>query len=133
MKTLKKFFLITDSGFILYWLITLLHLIPEEYLFKDYHNSILVAWNWSFLPLDFLISFTGLLSLFLYKVRSNNWKPIALISLVFTFCSGLQAISFWIIRWDFDLIWWVPNLFLLVYPVFFIPQLISNKVGGTFE
>jgi hypothetical protein len=45
---------------------------------------------------------------------------MALISLVLTFCSGLQAIAFWILRADFDLSWWIPNLFLMIYPIFFI-------------
>ncbi len=36
IRTLKPFFLVVDIGFILYWTVTLLHLIPEAYLFKDY-------------------------------------------------------------------------------------------------
>ena len=59
MNRLKYFFLITDVGFVIYWLITIFHIIPQEYLFKDYEDSILVAWNWSF-TLDLLISLTGL-------------------------------------------------------------------------
>jgi len=39
----------------------LAHVIPESYLFKDYDNPILQAWNWSFLPLDLCISFTDLI------------------------------------------------------------------------
>ncbi|WP_017721452.1 YvaD family protein [Kamptonema formosum] len=129
MKRLKNFFLVTDIGFILYWLITLFHLLPESYLFKDYNNPILVAWNWSFLPLDLLISATGFFSLFLYTKGRKNWDRVALVSLILTFCSGLQAISFWTLRADFDLNWWLPNLFLLLYPMFFIPRFISNKIG----
>lgn len=125
-KFLKLFFLITDSGFILYWFITICHLLPPEYLFRDYYNPILVAWNWSFLPLDLLISLTGFLSLYFIKNKKKS-KKLALISLVLTFCSGLQAITFWIIREDFDLTWWLPNLFLLIYPLFFIPYLINDK------
>jgi hypothetical protein len=124
MKSLKIFFLITDIGFIIYWLITILGLIPAEYLFQDYSNPILVAWNWSFLPLDLLISATGLTALYLYVKSNPNWQMLALISLVLTFCSGLQAIAFWIIRADFDLVWWLPNLYLLIYPLFFIPRLL---------
>ena len=48
MKTLKPFFWFTDIAFIVYWLITALHLIPPEFLFQDYTNPILRAWNWSF-------------------------------------------------------------------------------------
>ena len=115
MKWLKYLFLVVDIGFIIYWLITLLKVIPSDYLFKDYQNPILVAWNWSFLPLDLFISGTGLASLWLWKADNQSWRPLALISLVLTFCSGLQAITFWFLRHDFDISWWIPNLFLLIY------------------
>ncbi|MBU7592546.1 hypothetical protein FVO58_08315 [Metabacillus halosaccharovorans] len=110
----------------IYWIVTLLHIIPNEYLFKDYNNPILSAWNWSFLPLDLLISFTGLTSLYAYKKGNPNWIKLALISLVLTSCSGLQAIAFWTLRSDFDLSWWIPNLYLLIYPLFFIPKFFKN-------
>lgn len=133
MKSLKIFFLITDIGFIMYWGITLLHLIPAEYLFKDYTNPLIVAWNWSFLPLDLLISATGLSSLYLYKKSNANWQPLALISLVLTFCSGFQAIVFWLIRLDFDIAWWLPNLYLLIYPWLFLPRLFNRPAQGSRE
>ncbi len=120
MNRLKYYFLVVDIGFIVYWLITLLGVIPGEYLFKDYNNPILWAWNWSFLPLDLFISASGLTSVYLWRQQNANWAPLALISLVLTFCSGLQAIAFWGIRLDFDISWWLPNLFLLLYPLFFM-------------
>lgn len=127
MKKLKIFFLITDIGFILYWLITLLHVIPENLLFKDYTNPILVAWNWSFFPLDIAISVTGLTSLFLHAKKKPVWRKLALISLVLTFCSGLQAISFWAIRADFDIMWWGFNLYLF-YPIFFMKGMLKQTI-----
>lgn len=135
MKLLKIFFLVTDIGFILYWLIVLLHVMPDSWLFKDYDNPILVAWNWSFFPLDMLISATGLIGLFCYYKKNVMWKGLCLVSLVLTSCSGLQAISFWALRLDFDLLWWIPNLYLLLYPialliiyrdVFFCPKSLEN-------
>ena len=63
MKSLRVLSLITDLGFILYWVITLTGVIPPTYLFKDYHNPMLSAWNWSFLPLDLFVSITGFWSL----------------------------------------------------------------------
>ena len=120
--SLKYFFLLTDIGFILYWLITLFQLIPGEYLFKDYNNPLMFAWNWSFFPLDLLISFTGLFSIYAEKKGNLIWRKMAIVSLVLTFTSGLQAISFWAIQKDFDLNWWIPNLYLLVYPLFFLPK-----------
>lgn len=126
MKSLKVFFWITDVGFIVYWIITLLHIIPNEYLFKDYNNPILSAWNWSFLPLDILISITGFISLYMFKKENANWVKMAIISLVLTSCSGLQALSFWVLRNDFDISWWLPNLYLLIYPLFYLPGLLKK-------
>mgnify|MGYP000471039481 CR=1 FL=1 len=123
MKGLRWWFLVIDIGFIVYWIITALHLIPAEYLYNDYENPILVDWNWSFLPLDLLISFTGLTSIRLYRQNSASWERWALVSLVFTFVSGLQALAFWTIRGDFDPTWWFFNGILLVYPLFYLPRL----------
>ena len=128
MKILKRFFLITDIGFIVYWFITLFHLIPQDLLFKDYANPILVSWNWSFFPLDMVISITGLFSIHLYYRENVLWKKFSLISLILTFCSGLQAISFWVIRYDFDLLWWSFNLYLIIYPIFFIKNLVIDTL-----
>jgi hypothetical protein len=129
MGVLRYLFLLVDIGFITYWLITLLHLIPGEYLFQDYQNEILVAWNWSFLPLDLLISITGLSSLVLYRRGSSSWRLLALGSLLLTVVSGLQAITFWVIRRDFMLEWWIPNAFLLVYPLYFIKVLSQELIA----
>lgn len=126
-RTLKSLMLATDIGFIVYWLLIGFHLIPKEYLYQDYANPLLVAWNLSFLPLDLVISLTGMGSLYLYRKGSPKWKPLCLVSLTLTFCSGLQAIAFWSIRLDFDLFWWLPNLFLMLYPLFFLPKLMTDE------
>ncbi|MCE9501484.1 MAG: YvaD family protein [Leptospira sp.] len=128
MNTLRFLFFITDIGFIVYWIITLFHLIPDEYLFPDYRNPVTVAWNWSFFPLDMFISATGLLSIYLKKRDNRIWKNIALISLILTFCSGLQAISFWTIAGYFDISWWLPNLFLMLYPPYFIFRIAKDSL-----
>lgn len=128
MKHLKLFFWVTDIGFILYWFVTGFHLIPESWAFKDYTNPIIVAWNWSFFPLDMFISATGLLSIYLYKTKNQLWKKTSLISLILTFASGLNAISFWVLRLDFDIMWWLPNLYLLIYPLFFIRKIVNDKL-----
>ncbi len=71
---------------------------------------------------------SGLLRVYLYQTGRPAWQPLTLVSLVLTLCAGLQTISFWAIRFDFDPAWWLPNLFLLVYPLFFIPRLaVENK------
>ncbi|AKG36741.1 YvaD family protein [Paenibacillus durus] len=123
---LKGLFLFTDLSFLVYWLATAFHWIPPEYAYQDYNNKLLVVWNWSFFPLDLLISATGLLSLYYYRKNSPVWRPLVLISLILTSCSGLQAIAFWAIKQDFDLAWWIPNLYLLCYPLFFLPGLVRE-------
>jgi hypothetical protein len=119
--------LATDIGFIVYWLITIAHVIPPDMLFRDYTSPILIHWNWSFLPLDLFISTTGISSLLLMKRNNPAWPQLAIVSLTLTFVSGLQAIAFWAIAGDFDIWWWGSNLFLLVYPLFFLPKLILKS------
>jgi hypothetical protein len=120
---MKLLMLITDLGFVLYWLITIFHLIPAELLFRDYTNPILIYWNWSFLPLDLAISTTGLTALWLFHKRNAMWQSLAIVSLTLTSVSGLQAIAFWLFAGDFNMAWWLPNLFLLLYPLVFLPRL----------
>lgn len=113
-------FLLVDVSFIVYWAITYLHLLPPEFLYKDYTNPVLVDWNWSFFPIDMLISISGLHSIRLYRKHSDQWVLFAFVSLILTMCSGLMAISFWIFHNDFDLAWWLPNIFLLLYPLYYL-------------
>ncbi|MFC5403213.1 DUF5360 family protein [Cohnella soli] len=126
MKSLRWFFWFTDIAFVCYWLITALKWIPEQYLYLDYKNPILYAWNWSFFPLDLFISLTGFYSLRFMHKGDNAWQRWALVSLVLTFCSGLQAVAYWTVRLEFDLQWWIPNLYLLIYPLFYIPRLLRS-------
>jgi hypothetical protein len=128
MKHLPKFFYLVDVGFILYWVVTALGVMPSEYLYNDYKNPILVAWNWSFFPIDILVSATGLCSLYWRRKGNPNWKKLALLSLGFTCASGLMAISFWTLTLDFKLEWWLPNLFLFIYPLYFISGLLTEEV-----
>lgn len=125
MTSLQPFFLITDLGFLLYWSLTLFHLIPLEWAYSDYTNPILVAWNWSFFPLDMLISATGLYAVFRFH-QNQSWQVWALVSLALTIPAGLNAVAFWPIRGEFDPAWWIPNLYLVLYPLFFIPRLLGS-------
>lgn len=128
MRVLKTLFVVVDVGFVVYWVAAWLHLFPRAYLFKDYANPILQAWNFSFLPLDLLVSATGLGSVWSHGQGDARWRPLALISLTLTMCSGLQALAFWALRGDFDLLWWGPNLFLLIYPLCFLPSVLRGAL-----
>ncbi|MEM7328722.1 MAG: DUF5360 family protein [Pseudomonadota bacterium] len=128
----RRLMFFTDMGMLLYWMITaamalsMLN-IPGEWLFKDYHDPRVVAWNWSFFPLDILFSLTGLAALRMEDKGDPNWTLMATISLTLTVCAGLMAISYWMIVGDFDPSWWVPNLFLMIWPLPYLFQLIRGK------
>jgi len=125
MLLLKILMLIADIGFIIYWLISALNILPEEWLYKDYTNPILKAWNWSFLPLDLAISFTGITSILLQWFNCRSWSyPLLLLSLAFMMASGMNAISYWTIRQEFDWSWWAVNLYLMIVPAMFLPYLV---------
>lgn len=121
-RPLFAFMVATDLGFIAYWVVTGLHLLPAAWLFKDYDNPLLQDWNWSFLALDLLISASGLSAAALWRRRDPRAASLALISLTLTSTSGLMAVAFWALRRDFDPAWWGPNLFLLLYPLLFLPR-----------
>jgi hypothetical protein len=131
LRRLRVVFVCVDVGFIVYWVCAGLGLFPQEWLFKDYESPIFQAWNFSFLPLDLLISATGFGSLYCLARGNEAAQPLALISLVLTFCSGLQAIAFWGLRQDYDLSWWAPNLFLMVYPLYFLIPVLRRQLART--
>lgn len=121
--SLRIFLLLVDLGFLAYWAITLLGLLPASWLYAHHDDPVMVAWNWSFLPLDLFVSATGLAALVLARRHDPRWFLPALVSLAFTSASGMNAIAFWALRGDLDLSWWAPNLVLLLAPWLFIARL----------
>lgn len=132
MMIRRKLMLLTDIGMLLYWAITaamalnLLN-IPGEWLFKNYNDPTVIAWNWSFFPLDILFSMTGLAALRMEKANDPNWKMMATVSLTLTVCAGLMAITYWSFLRDFDPSWWAPNLFLMIWPLPYLYKLVRGK------
>ncbi|MCE9650027.1 MAG: YvaD family protein [Parvibaculum sp.] len=125
---LTAFLLLTDIGFLVYWSVTALHVVgaihlPPDYLFKDYDNPLVFAWNWSFMPLDLALSLAGLTGMALWRRGHPAARALVAFSLALTFCAGLMAISFWAIAGDFDLDWWLPNLLLTLWPLLYLPKL----------
>lgn len=130
-RGLKAALLVTDVGFLVYWGLTGLVAagllaIPGEYLYSDYNDPLVVAWNWSFMPLDVILSLAGITAISLHRAGDQRWRGLAVISLSLTVCAGLMAISFWTIRGDFDAAWWAVNLALLIWPLFYLPGLVGT-------
>ena len=120
---------LTDGLFLLYWSASLLALagivhLPRELMYADYDAPRVVAWNWSFLPLDLAFSGLGLAAVAADRRGSPLWRPLALLSLAFTMAAGGMAVGYWAILREFDLSWFLPNLALLLWPLAFLPRLI---------
>ncbi len=119
---LKTLMLLTDGGLLTYWLVTFLVTkglieVPMEWFYSDYHNPAVVSWNWSFVPLDIILSVVGLASVRLAGLGDARWQPLMVLSLTMTSCAGLMAISFWAVRMEFDAAWWAANLYLFFWPL----------------
>jgi len=123
-RGLPAFLLAVDLGFLLYWIVSGLALLPAAWLYKDHDHPILQAWNLSFLPLDLLVSASGLSGLALARRGDARARILIPFSLALTCASGLQAVAFWALRQDFDPWWWAPNLALLVGPLWFLGRML---------
>ncbi|PCH58704.1 MAG: hypothetical protein COC19_08260 [SAR86 cluster bacterium] len=117
MNTTKLLLSITEAGMILYWIfaslvaLELISVSPET-MYSDYANPIVVAWNWSFLPIDILFALTGLYGRYGMAVGSRQ-SILSTFSLSLMVCAGLMAISFWLIVGSFEPFWWAINLWLI--------------------
>jgi hypothetical protein len=116
---IKVLLTMTEIGMIAYWVVAgavalgLMH-IPPDWMYSNYHDPTVVAWNWSFLPIDLLFAGTGL------TARYSRRAPARLadVSLTLMFCAGLMALSFWTIRREFDAFWWATNAWLIGMAIF---------------
>lgn len=121
----------TDIVFLLYWSASALNLmgwihIPPEWMYSDYDKPHIIAWNWSFLPIDLAFSITGLSAVAAARRGLAIWRPLALLSLAFTMAAGGTAIAYWTLMCEFNLWWFMPNLELVLWPIPFLPGLIRD-------
>lgn len=132
---------VTDVAFLIYWTVAALHAlnviqIPAEWLYANADDARVVAWNWSFFPLDVAFSLTGLAAVRLARRNHGGWRPLALISLILTMVAGGMAVAYWTLLREFDPFWIGTNAVLLVWPVPFVAGLVrdlsvgASTVGG---
>lgn len=126
---------ITDVAFILYWtiaalaLVGLLH-VPPEWMYANYDRPDVIAWNWSFLPMDLAFSAFGLKAVAAARRGDPAWRPFAIVSLTLTMAAGGMAVSYWVILREFDPSWFFANLALVIWPLFFMGRLMSQPEPG---
>ena len=133
-RPLRYLLTLTDVLFILYWsMAALLELgvvdISQDLMYADYNNPRVVAWNWSFFPLDIIFSIVGLAAVRADAVGMPIWRPLTIISLILTMTAGGMAVSYWAILGEFDPSWFLPNLLLLIWPVFFLQKLVRETAS----
>lgn len=130
----------TDVGFLVYWLIVVLHVLPPDAMFAEYGDPRVRAWNWTFLPLDVAASLTGFAaarSVTRLPTGSDGQIPsqdgatvtafVRLgVSLALTATAGGLAVAYWLLRSQYDPAWLVPNLFLLLFPLPMLYRLIGR-------
>ncbi|WP_222848261.1 DUF5360 family protein [Cellulosimicrobium cellulans] len=121
VRRVKTAMLWTDVGFLGYWIATAAGFLSVG------GGRFMSDWNWSFLGMDLTAIGTGLLSLVLARTGHPAARTLMVISLTLTSAAGLMAVNFWILRGDFDLAWWLPNLWLLLFPVV---ALVALSRGG---
>jgi Family of unknown function (DUF5360) len=126
---------ITDILFLIYWTFAALDALgviafPADWLYANAHDPRVVAWNWSFFPLDVAFSITGLAAVRLAQRGDGLWRPLALISLILTMVAGGMAVGYWTLLREFDPAWFLPNLVLFVWPLFFIGRLVRDSRGA---
>ena len=116
-----------DVGFLVYWTLIIANLLPPEVMFDGYELPEVQAWNWSFLPLDVLVSVTGIVG---QTSKRLNRTVMLTISLVLTSCSGGMAIAYWAFLGDFQIAWWLPNLVLLIFPLIPLIRFARRRSNG---
>ena len=126
---------VTDVLFIAYWSLAALDAagvlaIPEALLYAHAHDPRVVAWNWSFFPLDLAFSLTGLAAVAASRRDAPIWRPLALVSLVLTMVAGGMAVGYWTLLGEYDPAWFLPNLLLLLWPIFFLRRLARGMAAA---
>lgn len=87
--------------------------IDPALMYSDYQNPLVIAWNWSFFPIDVGFALAGLTARF-GRVSDQVRFKLEVVAAVLMFCAGTMAISYWAITGDFDPTWWGMNIWLMV-------------------
>ena len=81
-------------------------------MYSDYKNPLVVAWNWSFFPIDIAFASIGLFAKYGNAAGTLKFK-LEILAATLMFCAGLMAISYWVITGDFNPSWWAVNIGLI--------------------
>jgi len=128
--------LLTDIAFLAYWALAAMNAvgiihIPADWLYTDADQPRVVAWNWSFFPLDIAFSISGLTAVRRAGRGDSRWAALCLVSLILTMVAGGMAVSYWALLREINLAWFLPNLVLVLWPIAFLPGIFRRLHGQT--
>lgn len=108
---------ITELLMLIYWILAtalVLDIIDVDpaLMYSDHENPLVVAWNWSFFPIDVAFASIGLYAKY-GDVEYNRKFKLEVTAAALMVCAGLMAISYWVITGDFSPTWWAMNLWLI--------------------
>jgi len=108
---------ITELLMVTYWvfaaaLSTKFISIDPALMYSDFENPMVVAWNWSFFPIDIAFALTGLIATF-GRISNELRFKLKITSSTLMICAGLMAVSFWVLTRDFVPTWWAMNIWLV--------------------
>ncbi len=134
-RSLAVALMFTDLSILAYWTLSALFqtgvvAIPASWMYSGFNQPRVIAWNWSFLPLDLAFSALGLSAVQMARRGNAVWRPLALLSLAFTVAAGGMAIGYWAILGEFEPTWFLPNLTLVIWPLLFLPRLVGDVAKG---
>jgi len=115
---LKPLTTITEILMILYWIIAAAVAlgwisIDPSLMYSDHENPLVIAWNWSFFPIDIAFSVLGLAATFIVMSAARKAK-LETVAATLMLCAGVMALSFWTITGDYNPSWWGVNIWLVV-------------------
>ncbi|MFK7895330.1 MAG: DUF5360 family protein [Myxococcota bacterium] len=125
---------VTDFAFLAYWLVAALSQlgfleIPPSWMYANYDRPDVIAWNWSFLPMDLAFSYFGLRAVAAGRHGDVRWRGLAIVSLTLTMAAGGMAVSYWILKSEYEPTWFVSNALLVIWPLFFLPRLLAEPTS----
>jgi len=114
---LKRITTVTEVLMVLYWILASLLVfgfikIDPSMMYSDYENPLVVAWNWSFFPIDIAFAGIGLFAKYGNVAGGQGFK-LEVSAATLMICAGLMAISYWVITGDFSPTWWAINIWLV--------------------
>ena len=135
-RSLAVLLTLTDVAFLLYWAMAALSVsglvqIPPDWMYANYDQRDVIAWNWSFLPMDLAFAWFGLRAVAAARRGDPVWRPYAIVSLTLTMAAGGMAVSYWALLREFDPVWFLSNLLLVIWPLFFMRRLLTGCAQAT--